>query len=163
MKSRFLVVGILMIVFLFVAACSSGVSEDEYNNLVSDYESMEKEYTALQSECDVAKVELANVQAEIKECETQVTTVNGYAQFLDIYVDIFREEAGIPTKFGYSELDTSEDYKLKFIDAAYNTGDNEFGEKVSRAVTLPQGAEKDKAWAEWRIHMVDRILTASQL
>ncbi len=161
MKSGCIIVAAMTMLLLFLTACSSGIPSEEYDALINKYGALQKEHEALLEQYNSLKAQQENGPEEVKEYQVRLDAANAYARFLDVYVDIFRGEAGLPTKYGYTGLDASPDYKSKFDAAAWDTGDAKFYEKVIKAMSLPVGEEKDKAWADYLSHLAESLLSAT--
>ena len=164
MQSKFMFIGsvILLLVILFLGACGSGISQEEYNALLDKYRSLEAEHNALQQEYDTMKTELASLQQQITEYEDRLLVAHSYAVFFDAYTDLFRWKEQVPTKYGYTGPgDKEQDYIIEFFKVAYQVGGEEFYESVVNAFNLPKGEEKDKAWAEFHIRLAENMVAAT--
>ncbi len=164
MESKYAVIGsvLLLLVISFLGACSTGIPEEEYNALVDKYNSLQLEHDALQKEHDMMKLELASLQEQVTEYEERLLVAHSYAVFYDAYTDLYRWKKQVPTKYGYTGPDDIEqDYMVEFFRVAYQVGGEEFYESVLNAFNLPQGEEKDKAWAEFHIRLAENMVEAT--
>ena len=166
MKSGVLAICTVMLVLLFLGACNSGISKEEYNGLKDAYNSLKKEHNKLLEEHDTLKTELKaeleSVQREVQEYKSRLEAGHASARFFDMYVDTFRLVEGVPTKYGYAGFDNSPEYKEEFLKVARDAGGTEFEERVIKAFSLPRGEEKDKAWAEFHVYMAENLLAATE-
>ena len=158
MKSGCIIVAAMTMLLLFLTACGSGIPSEEYDALSNKYSALQKEHEALQEQYNSLKAQTETVPEEVKEYQVRLDAANAYVRFFDVYVDIFRGEAGLPTKYGYAGIDSVPDYKLKYEGTAWDTGDARFYEKVIKAISLPAGEEKDKAYADCLSHLADSLL-----
>jgi hypothetical protein len=156
MKDKVLVAG-LIIVLLLSAACSSGVSKDEYEALVNKYDAMKADYSALQTENKALKTRTEALQRDLDRYKSNLNTANAYAAFLDVYIDTFRWVAGQLTKYGYKGIDNDPNYLSKLEAAAKETKDDTLFEKLDQSLSLPNGIDRDKAWSSWHVRTVERL------
>ena len=164
MASKLTVFGsvILLLIILLLGACNSGIPEEDYNALVDKYNSLEAEYNALQEEYDAVKPELTSLQEQVTEYEDRLLVAHSYAVFFDAYTDLYRWIEQVPTKYGYLGPDVKEqEYMEEFFKVAYQVGGEEFYQGVVNAFNLPQGEEKDKAWAEFHIRLAENMVEAT--
>jgi len=152
----------LLLVVLFLGACSTGIPEEDYNALVDKYNSLEAEQNALQGEYDMMKSELASLQEKNKEYEERLEVAHSYAVFYDAYTDLYRWKIQVPTKYGYTGPDDIEqDYMEEFFNVAYQVGGEDFYNDVVDAFNLSPGEEKDKAWAVFHIRLAEDMVAAT--
>ena len=130
--------------------------QEKYDNLQSDYDTLKQENELLRSDVETAA-------PVIEELQTRLNVANAYARFFDIYVDTWRWQAGEPTKYGYQGTTPGEDYIDLFHENAYYAGGDEFSSRVIDAFHLPPGDEKDKAFAEFHIHLAEALMDATTL
>jgi hypothetical protein len=161
MKPKLVVVFLLMVVILLLGACSSGVTKEEYNVLNSKYTALEKQYNDLQQQYKSLKSESDDNLQKTKENTERLTAANAWALFFDIYTDIWRYEAGIPTKYGYAGAKSSQAFIDEFVIVGAEAGGTEFANRIQKAFFLPVGKEKDKAWADFYIKLAEGMLSAT--
>jgi outer membrane murein-binding lipoprotein Lpp len=161
MKLKHLIVCSLIGVTLFLGGCSGGVTKDEYNALSSKYTALEKQYNEMQQQYNAIKAESDDKLKKAKEYDERLTAANAWALFFDIYTDIFRYNAGIPTKYGYAGAKFSQAFIDEFVIVASEAGGTEFAERINNAFSLPVGKEKDKAWADFYVKLAEGMLAAT--
>jgi hypothetical protein len=161
MKLKHLIVCSLIGVTIFLGGCSGGVTKDEYNALNSKYTALEKQYNEMQRQYSALKAESDDKLKKTKEYDERLTAANAWALFFDIYTDIFRYDAGIPTKYGYAGAKVSQTFIDEFVIVAAEAGGTEFASKVQKAFFLPVGKEKDKAWADFYVKLAEGMLSAT--
>jgi septal ring factor EnvC (AmiA/AmiB activator) len=147
---------------LLLTSCFGG-SKDEYAALSADYTSLEKEYALLQEESEALKSELAKTKQQLDELGTRLDQTNAYAQILNVYTDTYRWQVGLPAQYGYGGPSSdTQAYLQVLLDATNAVGDDELSSKLAEALSLPQSAEKDRAWAEWHVLMAERMDTLTR-
>ena len=152
----------LILATFLLAACTFGVSEEEYASLTSKYASLEVDYKALEKEYKALETELENVRGEIGVYKSDLAKAHEYAQVFDVYVDVYRWKAGLAPLYGYTGT-TSEnkEYLQKLYDISEAVGDGELADKLDEALSLPQSDTKDRAWAEWHVQLAERLSAAT--
>ncbi len=164
MKHTMLAVAGALVALLFLGACSSGVPEEEYAALQAKYDNLQAEYDALQQENELLRQDVETAAPVIEELQTRLNVAQAYSEFFDIYVDIWRWQAGQPTKYGYvSAAEPGEDFLNLFHEYAYYAGGEEFSDHVEAAFHLPPGEEKEKAFAEFHIHLAEALMNATAI
>ena len=163
MKSGLLAVGGVMMILLFSGACASGIPSEEYDALSNKYSALEAENNALKEEINVLKSELEVTQEKVQEYESRLEVAHAYSQFFDVYVDTFRWRSGLPTKYEYAGPGGSPEYLEGLYVLSLEAGGIDFADGVKEALSLPLGEEKDRAWAEFHMHLAENMLSATTL
>ena len=162
MQLRIYTIAGLALALFFLSACSSGAVKDEYNALAEKYDSLVKENSLLQDENRTLKAELEKAKGGINEYQSSLIKANKYAQIFDVYVDTYRWEAGLSTKYGYNGPTADNlEYLQKLYDISSETEDTELSESLNNALSLPKSNVKNRAWAEWHTKLAERLITTT--
>jgi peptidoglycan hydrolase CwlO-like protein len=95
MKSKHIIVSILIGVTLFLSGCSGGVTKDEYNALSSKYTALEKQYNEMQQQYNAIKAESDDKLKKAKEYDERLTAANAWALFFDI-MQVYQRSMDMP-------------------------------------------------------------------
>lgn len=165
MKSAIMVSMSALVALLFLGACSSpGISSEEYAALQEKYDSLQADYDELKQQNELLKVDVETAAPIIDELQTRINIANAYSEFFDIYVDTWRWQAGQPAKYGFiSANNPGDDYLNLFHEYAYYAGGDEFSDRVEAAFHLPPGEEKDRAFAEFHIHLAEALMDSTSV
>jgi hypothetical protein len=163
MKYKLCVALSCLLIALFLFSSCGGGSKEEYNALNAKYSALEQEYNLLQEESKALKSELDKTRGQLEEYASRLDTTNGYVQIIDVYTDIHRWNAGLPTRYGYGGPSSdTRDYQQALLDATNAVDDAELSAQLAEALSLPQSAEKDKAWSEWHVQLAERLNTLTK-
>lgn len=66
-------IGAVLIFAVMLSACSKGITQSEYDQIVSEKESLQKEYDALQEEHDALREEYGSLQENYEKFEKEYT------------------------------------------------------------------------------------------
>ena len=151
---RMAIIGSVLTLFL-LGGCASGVSQEEYDRLNAELQTMK-------TELEAAKTELETAEARVEDYQSKLAQAHAYAEAYDVNVDQSRFALGLPTKYGFVGYGKSPDFISSFVAKAEATGDTEFAEMVTRAFSLPWGDEKTEAWNEISVYWAERWLAVTE-
>ena len=165
MRYKLLVIVFALPVLLLLGACSTGGdSNGDYAALQEKYDSLKADYETLQQENELLRQDVETAAPVIEELQTRIKVAKAYSEFFDIYVDTWRWKAGQPAQYGYGDpAQPGDEYVDRFHEYAFYAGGEEFAQRVEDAFHLPPGEEKEKAFAEFHIHLADALMNATSV
>jgi hypothetical protein len=181
MLRRRLLVSVMLLASLVVVGC--GIPQEDYDAVVADLNKAQQELQSVKAELDkteadltdteadladteaelmTAKAELETEQAEVQLYESRLAEAHTYAEVWDVDVDPQRLFLALPTKYEWIGPGKSPDWILNYKLKVSATGDTELSRLVAYAFSLPWGREKDLAWAEVHLRLVENLLATTK-
>ena len=131
---KFLTIVLALLITLTAAGCAPGISQGEYDKVVSDLSAAQSQIQALQRDYDKVKSDLAEAEAEVQALEERMLRANTAAEIVNaLFVPVIKGEEG--------EIDPIS-FLFEWRDRVEATGDAAMKEKF-QAVLDSQGGQEE--------------------
>lgn len=142
MKKAILTGMVLVLMLFLLPSCTTGVSQEEYQEVTSDLAAAQTQIESLQGDLTEAQAQIQSLQSNEEVIEGKRAEALVYAEYLDMILYPVWKEAGIAPRFDFED---ELEWLLGLRDRASEMEDESLSNYVEELIEGSEGA-MDQLW-----------------